>query len=39
MNTGAGSDLEYELVHTTVDFARSNRDGVIPLCRFAQTIL
>jgi uncharacterized protein len=34
-----GGDLGYELVHTAVDYARSHKYMVIPLCRFAQAVL
>ena len=34
-----GGDLGYELVHAAVDYARSHKYTVIPLCRFAQAVL
>ena len=34
-----GGNLGYELVHKAVDFARSHRYSIIPLCRFARAVL
>lgn len=34
-----GADLGYELVHTAVDYARSHKYNVIPICRFARAVL
>ena len=34
-----GGNLGYELVHKAIDYARSHKYTVIPLCRFARAVL